>query len=167
MRSVSRCESDLARRLGDCLRARQWSCAVAESCTGGLLAALITSVSGSSQWFDRGFITYSNQAKRDMLHVPDEMLQKEGAVSEAVARTMAEGALLASTADITVAITGIAGPDGGSIEKPVGLVCFAWSVRDRGTDALVRHFKGDRACVRSSAIAVAMKGLISRSCLKA
>jgi len=137
-----RSELTLARELGECLLARQWHCAVAESCTGGRLSAAMTDVAGSSRWFERGFITYTNQSKIDMLGVSDEMLTLHGAVSESTVRSMAEGALARSSADITCAISGVAGPGGGSVEKPVGLVWFAWSLRGGLTEAISYCFKG-------------------------
>ncbi len=120
----------LAVDLGARLAARRALCVTAESCTGGLVAGAITDVAGSSAWFDRGFVTYSNEAKMELLGVPAATLAQHGAVSEAIARAMAEGALARSRASVAVAITGIAGPGGGSPEKPVGTVCFAWAVRD-------------------------------------
>lgn len=155
-------ELTLARKLGDCLLTRQWHCAVAESCTGGRLSAAITDVAGSSQWFERGFITYTNQSKIDMLGVPGEILTLHGAVSEPTVRAMAEGTLAFSSADITCAISGVAGPGGGSIEKPVGLVWFAWSLRDGVTEAMSYCFKGDRFAVRTQAVYAALNGLITR-----
>ena len=152
----------IARRLGDALLTRGWRCAVAESCTGGRLAAAMTEVAGSSQWFDRGFITYSNQAKMEMLGVPEGMLNTEGAVSEFTVRAMAEGALAKSQADLTVAISGIAGPTGGSLLKPVGLVWFAWAGHSTVAQAASYVFKGDRNAVRTQAVYVAIEGLIQR-----
>jgi nicotinamide-nucleotide amidase len=153
----------LAQRLGRVLAGRRWTAATAESCTGGLIAGAITDVAGSSAWFDRGFVTYSNDAKREMLGVRAETLAAHGAVSEATAREMATGALARSAADISVAVTGIAGPAGGSPGKPVGLVCFAWARRGGPVDALTVHFTGDRAAVRAAALAAALDGLISRA----
>lgn len=153
----------LARILGKALLARHWQCAAAESCTGGRVAAAITDISGSSQWFERGFVTYANQAKIDMLGVSAELLNKEGAVSEAVVRAMAEGALTFSQADVVVAITGIAGPNGGSVEKPVGLVWFAWAQRGGITSTQAFHFKGDRSLIRQQAVHVALEGLIQEA----
>lgn len=155
-------ESNLARRLGEALLSRHWHCAVAESCTGGRLAAAITEISGSSQWFDRGFVTYTNQAKTEMLEVSSELIVTEGAVSELVVRAMAEGALVASHANITVAISGIAGPSGGSPEKPVGLVWLAWAQRHGITDARSYYFEGNRSSIRTQAVAIALDGLITR-----
>jgi nicotinamide-nucleotide amidase len=132
--------------------------ATAESCTGGMVAAAITDIAGSSEVFDRGFVTYSNQAKMDLLGVPREMLETCGAVSEQVARAMAEGALRNSTAAIAVAITGIAGPGGGSIDKPVGLVHFACAANGTMTRHMVEVFADcDRAAVRKFATVRALK----------
>lgn len=141
------------------LLSKSWRIATAESCTGGGLAQLLTSVAGSSNWFERGFVTYSNESKVEMLGVKPQTLKKHGAVSEEVAREMAEGALENSHADVSVAITGIAGPDGGSLEKPVGTVWFAWCVSGE-TFSECRHFEGDRASVREQAVAEAIKKII-------
>ena len=154
-------ELDLARRLGEALLERHWRCAVAESCTGGLVAAAITEIAGSSKWFDRGFVTYTNQSKTDLLGVPQKKLSSEGAVSESVVRAMAEGALAASQADVTVAISGIAGPDGASADKPIGLVWFAWSLRQGKTYTASYCFNGDRSAVRLQAVSVALEGILS------
>ena len=145
----------------DRARARSLKIAAAESCTGGLIAAGLTDVPGSSNVFDRGFITYSNEAKTELLGVPADLIAEHGAVSEPVARAMAEGALARSRADIAVAVTGIAGPGGGSAEKPVGLV-FIGAVR-RGEPAVVeRHvFPGDRAEVRRATVLRALELLLS------
>lgn len=131
--------------------------ATAESCTGGLVAALLTEIAGSSAVLDRGFVTYSNEAKQDMLDVPADLLARHGAVSAPVARAMAEGALAHSRADVAVSITGIAGPGGGSAEKPVGLVHFALAIRNGETRAVERRF-GDlgRAGVRRAALDTAL-----------
>lgn len=152
----------LAQAVGQTLRARGLMLATAESCTAGGVAYAVTQVAGSSSWFDRGFITYSNAAKRQMLGVDAEALRRHGAVSEAVAVAMARGALAASDAQIAVGITGIAGPAGGSEDKPVGLVCFGWAQR-RGADimsrAMTHRFDGDRAAVRTHAIIAALAGV--------
>lgn len=152
----------LAECLGNILLARGASVAVAESCTGGWVAQTLTAIAGSSAWFDRGFVTYSNAAKIDMLGVPETTLARHGAVSEASARAMAQGALAHSLADWTLAITGIAGPSGGSPEKPVGTVCFAWASRDGGCEAQTQVFAGDRAAVREQAVRHALGGLLRR-----
>ena len=152
----------LAERLGSLLLERGEWLAAAESCTGGWLAQSVTAIAGSSAWFDRGFVTYSNGAKVDMLGVPESTLERHGAVSEAVARAMAQGVLAHSRADWSVAITGIAGPSGGSPEKPVGTVCFAWAGKDGGCEAQTCHFSGDRAAVREQSVWYALNGLVER-----
>jgi len=143
------------------LKSRRWLCATAESCTGGLVAGAITAIAGSSDGFDRGFITYTNAAKVELLGVPVTTLDMHGAVSEATARAMAEGALARSAAHVAVAVTGIAGPSGGTPEKPVGTVWFAWAVRDGRVVAEGRALPGDRAAVRLASVAVALDGLIA------
>ena len=150
----------LATRLGQSLLEKRATCVTAESCTGGLVAGAITEIAGSSAWFDRGFVTYTNEAKHAMLGVPEATLRAYGAVSEETARAMAEGALARSNAHFAVAITGIAGPSGGSPEKPVGMVCFAWAARRRTTIAVTRHFRGDRAAIRHASVVEALRGLI-------
>lgn len=152
----------LAEQLGNSLLARGELLTAAESCTGGWLAQSVTAIAGSSAWFDRGFVTYSNAAKMDMLGVPETTLARHGAVSEPTARAMAQGALAHSLADWSVAITGVAGPSGGSPEKPVGTVCFAWAQKDAGCEAQTCHFAGDRAAVREQSVAHALKGLLAR-----
>ena len=133
--------------------------AVAESCTGGMIAAACTDVSGSSQWFERGFVTYSNDAKAEMLGVPAGLIEEHGAVSEAVARAMADGALTHSRAQVSLAVTGVAGPTGGSADKPVGTVWFAWCVGGE-THSEMQHFAGDRAAVRAATVRYAMQRLL-------
>ncbi|MCC6197231.1 MAG: CinA family protein [Burkholderiales bacterium] len=135
-------------------------CATAESCTGGLVAGAITGIAGSSGWFDRGFVTYSNEAKQELLGVPEATLRAHGAVSEATARAMAEGALARSRAQFAVAITGVAGPGGGSPDKPVGMVCFAWA-GPAGVVTATRSLSGDRAAVRHASVVVALESLLS------
>ncbi|UCV18694.1 CinA family protein [Ferribacterium limneticum] len=152
----------LAESLGRLLIERGEWLAAAESCTGGWLAQSVTAIAGSSTWFDRGFVTYSNAAKVDMLGVPESVLERHGAVSEAVARAMAQGVLAHSRADWSVAITGIAGPGGGSPDKPVGTVCFAWAGKDAGCEAQTCLFSGDRAAVREQSVRHALNGLIER-----
>lgn len=150
----------LAQQLGERLLARGWMLATAESCTGGGVAQAITAIAGSSQWFDRGFVTYSNAAKCEMLCVTDAVLTIFGAVSEQTVSGMALGALVHSRAQVTLAVSGIAGPEGGSLQKPVGTVCFAWAVApDRVRFATV-HFNGDRAQVRQQAVIHALQGVI-------
>jgi nicotinamide-nucleotide amidase len=152
----------LAGQVGAALLADRLTLAVAESCTGGWVACCLTSIAGSSAWFERGFVTYSNAAKQDMLGVPEATLAAHGAVSQPVAVAMAEGALHHSRADRAVAITGIAGPDGGTVEKPVGTVCFAWATREGGTMTETRHFPGDRQAIRAQAVARALDGVLDR-----
>ncbi len=151
----------LARALGHALKQHGAMLATAESCTGGWVAQLITGVGGSSEWFERGFVAYSNTAKREMLGVSTDILVRHGAVSEANARAMAEGALAHSHAQVSLAITGIAGPSGGSPEKPVGTVCFAWAGKQRPTQALTEHYAGDRDAVRRQAVARSLNGLLA------
>jgi len=153
----------LAAMLGVALRRHGLTAATAESCTGGLVAGAITDIPGSSAWFERGFVTYSNEAKMEMLGVRPETLATHGAVSEATAAEMATGALTHSRADVAVAVTGIAGPDGGNPAKPVGTVCFAWARRNRAVDTDTRRFAGDRAAVRAATVEAALRGLIDRS----
>ena len=150
---------EIAACLGRELAGRGEWLAVAESCTGGWLAQAVTAVAGSSGWFDRGFVTYSNAAKVEMLGVPENTLERHGAVSEATARSMAQGALVHSHADWAVAITGIAGPSGGVPGKPVGTVCFAWAGKG-GCFARTRQFSGDRAAVREQSVRYALSGLL-------
>jgi nicotinamide-nucleotide amidase len=153
----------LAAELGRALLARRRRVTVAESCTGGLLAGAITSVAGSSDWFDVGYVTYSNTAKVALLGVPDAVLASHGAVSEETARAMALGALAKSGADIAAAVTGIAGPSGGTPEKPVGTVCFAWARRGGGAESTTCHLAGDRAAVRTASVTFALEGLLERA----
>ena len=150
----------LAHTLGRKLHAKGWMLASAESCTGGWLAQLVTAIPGSSAWFDRGFVTYSNEAKQEMLGVRAATLQAHGAVSEETAREMAAGVLEHSRAQIGVGISGIAGPGGGSPKKPVGTVCLAWAARDRAPFSTVCRLSGDREEIRSRAVAAALRGLI-------
>lgn len=148
----------ITQRLAAALQSRRWQLVTAESCTGGLVAGVCTGLSGSSDWFDRGFVTYSNAAKVAQLGVSAELIAHQGAVSCAVAEAMALGALQASVAQVSVAITGVAGPSGGSSHKPVGTVCFAWVVGGQVTSTMV-HFPGDRDAVRASAVLHALAGL--------
>jgi nicotinamide-nucleotide amidase len=155
----------LAQGLGRLLQAQRLVLVTAESCTAGGVAYAVTQVPGSSAWFDRGMVVYSNDAKQRMLGVPTAYLRDFGAVSEPVARAMAIGALQHSSAQAALAVTGIAGPDGGTPGKPVGTVCFAWALR-RDTAAApwaqttTRHFDGDRAAVRTHSIIEALDGMI-------
>ncbi|MEY4346483.1 MAG: hypothetical protein RL032_2315 [Pseudomonadota bacterium] len=145
----------------DLLLKTQLKLATAESCTGGMIAALCTDLSGSSAWFERGFVTYSNEAKTDMLGVEAALIARDGAVSELVARAMAAGALTHSRAQISVAVTGVAGPTGGSDTKPVGTVWFAWAT-PQGVTSEVQHFHGDRAAVRQATVRHALEQLVVR-----
>lgn len=154
--------SDTAAQLGQALRAHGFMLAMAESCTGGMAAEAITSISGSSVWFDRGFVTYSNAAKIDMLGVSRKTLEEFGAVSEQTAVEMAIGALKNSAAQIAGSITGIAGPDGGSAAKPVGTVCFAWAGKNLPVTSCTHWFDGNRNTVRQQAAIFMMAGLIER-----
>jgi len=147
-----------ASALGEALRARGWRLVTAESCTGGLLAAVCTGLAGSSEWFERGFVTYSNAAKTESLGVPAALIEDHGAVSAEVAQAMAEGALTHSAAQVALAITGIAGPAGGSPEKPVGTVWFAWALPGQ-THTDHQCFAGDRAAIRQAAVAHALERL--------
>jgi len=152
----------LAGQLGVLLLGEQQRLVTAESCTGGWVAQCLTAIAGSSEWFDRGFVTYSNEAKLEMLGVPPDTLAEHGAVSQPVAVAMADGALRHSRADWAVAITGIAGPTGGSVEKPVGTVCFAWVCRDGRVVAETCHFAGNREAVRAQSVAHALAGLLEQ-----
>jgi nicotinamide-nucleotide amidase len=147
--------------LGDALRAQGLHLASAESCTGGLIAAACTAIAGSSDWFERGFVTYSNAAKTEMLGVDAALIAAHGAVSAEVARAMAEGALTRSHADLAVAVTGIAGPTGGSRDKPVGTVWLALARKGRAANAELLRLQGDRAAIRSQTVAQALQRLAS------
>ncbi len=153
----------LADQLGRQLIARNYMVTTAESCTGGLVAAAMTDIAGSSAWFERGFVTYSNHAKVEMLDIAPDLIESHGAVSEDVARAMAEGALIGSRAQLAVAITGVAGPGGGTRDKPVGTVCFAWVEMEQGVQSETMHFAGNRAEVREQSVRHALGGLLLRS----
>lgn len=150
----------LATRLGERLNAAGMRLALAESCTGGWVAKIATDIVGSSQWFDRGFVTYTNESKQELLGVPAETLASEGAVSAATVAAMAQGALAHSHAQVACAISGIAGPGGATPAKPVGLVWFAWAVRDGDVRTERQVFAGDREAVRRQAVAHALEGLL-------
>ncbi len=152
----------LATELGTALRDRGWRVAVAESCTGGGLAAAITAVPGSSAWFEYGLVTYANRAKETLLGVPADLLAAQGAVSEAVVLAMVEGVLSLSGADLAVAVSGIAGPDGGSRDKPVGTVWLAWGQADGWRQSRCLYFDGDRESVRRQAVVAALRQLLNR-----
>jgi nicotinamide-nucleotide amidase len=150
----------LASELGAKLRARDWMLATAESCTGGWVGQLVTAQPGSSGWYERGFITYANVAKIEMLGVPVETIETHGAVSEETASAMAAGALKHSHAQAALAISGIAGPGGGTPQKPVGLVCYGWALEDGTLMSSTCRLDGDREEIRSRAVAAALRGLI-------
>lgn len=152
----------LSLAIGQAAMTRIATIATAESCTGGWAAQVITHTAGSSAWFDRGFITYSNAAKNDLLGVQEQTLATHGAVSEATAREMVLGALMHSAASHALAITGIAGPTGGSAAKPVGTVCFAWCRQGEIASAETRYFQGDREAIRRQAVIHALNGLLAR-----
>lgn len=152
----------LSIELGAALKAHGFILALAESCTGGMVAQTVTSVAGSSAWFDRGFVTYSNQAKIDMLGVSAQTLETFGAVSEQIAAEMAFGALKRSQAHIAGSITGIAGPDGGTADKPVGTVCFAWAEANQPTMTMTKNFDGNRGKIRQQATTFLMRQLIDQ-----
>lgn len=155
-------ETDLAQSLGQLLKARGLRIATAESCTGGWIAKTLTDVPGSSAWFERGFVTYSNDAKQDMLGVQEELIRRFGAVSGECVAAMAEGALRVGRSDVAVAVSGIAGPDGGSAAKPVGTVWFGFSGVGGDTATLRRLLPGDRDAVRRAAVGIALQGVIDR-----
>lgn len=149
----------LSTELGAALQKRHWSLALAESCTGGWASQVVTMCKGSSSHFERGFVTYSNLSKTEMLGVSENTLEKHGAVSEETAREMASGALRNSNAQVSAAITGIAGPDGATPGKPVGTVCFAWATIDGVLKSEIRHFDGDRDAVRRQSVVAALEGV--------
>lgn len=146
--------------VADLLCQKQWMLATAESCTGGLIAAACTDLAGSSLWFERGFVSYSNAAKTELLGVPTELIEQHGAVSEPVARAMASGALAHSHAQVAIAVTGVAGPGGGSADKPVGTVWFGWAT-PTGLFSECQHFAGDRAAVRAATVHHALTRLLT------
>ena len=150
----------LAEKIGARLKARGALLVTAESCTGGWAAQALTALAGSSSWFERGFVTYSNAAKEEMLGVRAETLARHGAVSEEAAREMALGALSRSRASVAFAITGIAGPSGGSAAKPVGTICLAWALKGGAPRSETRHFAGDREAVRRQADERALAGVL-------
>ncbi|MBV6476631.1 MAG: nicotinamide-nucleotide amidase [Rhodocyclaceae bacterium] len=153
---------DLSVRVGQALLERKSMLACAESCTGGWVAEVVTATGGSSQWFERGYVTYSNAAKQELLGVRAETLREQGAVSEAVVREMAAGTLRRSHAQAALAISGVAGPTGGSPDKPVGTVCFAWVLRDGVPTAETVHFSGEREAVRRQSVIHALQGLLRK-----
>ena len=151
--------AEIVQKAAVALRQRGWRLATAESCTGGLIAAACTELAGSSDWFERGFVSYSNAAKTELLGVPAHVIARHGAVSEPVARAMARGAIAHARAHASVAVTGVAGPGGGSVDKPVGTVWFGWHVPGV-TETECRHFDGDRAAVRAQTVAHALARLL-------
>ncbi len=151
----------LSAQVGDALRRHGFMLATAESCTGGWVAQTVTAVAGSSRWFERGFVTYTNIAKQEMLGVRAATLAEFGAVSEQTVREMAQGALNNSHAQISLAISGIAGPGGASLDKPVGMVCFAWAGIDRPVRSRTEHFMGNREVVRRQAVLTALRGVLT------
>lgn len=151
---------ELARRVGAALTARGLMLATAESCTGGGVGEAVTAIAGSSGWYERGFVTYTYISKREMLGVRPETLERHGAVSEQTVREMAAGALAASHAQVAVAVSGTAGPAGGTPDKPVGTVCFGWAVKDGEPRVETRHFSGDREAVRRQSVARALAGIL-------
>ena len=152
----------LAILVGARLNARGLRLATAESCTGGWVAGAVTAIAGSSAWFDRGFVTYSNDAKMEMLGVSAATLEAFGAVSEQTAGEMAAGALAHSHAQFALSITGVAGPGGGSVEKPVGMVCFGWAGEGGAPLVITRNFSGDRESVRRQSVICALQGVLER-----
>ena len=151
---------NLATQVGELLKSHGLMLVTAESCTGGGVAQAITDVAGSSAWFERGFVTYSNLAKQQMLGVRETTLIQYGAVSEMTAREMVAGALQHSTAQVALAVTGIAGPDGGTVDKPVGTVWFAWGIKQGNIHAQQYLLKGNRAEVRAQAVHIALQGVM-------
>lgn len=151
---------ELAKQLGGLLMQRHLRCAVAESCTGGGLSVAITDIPGSSQWFDRGLVTYSNQAKTELLGVSAELIEERGAVSEAVVLAMAAGVIERSHAEVSASISGIAGPDGGTSDKPVGTVWIGFARTGQSAQAYRYAFQGDREAIRQQAVTCALEGLI-------
>jgi nicotinamide-nucleotide amidase len=151
----------LSAKVGDALKSHGVMMAAAESCTGGWIGQAVTMVPGSSKWFDRGFVTYTNDAKQEMLGVSASTLKDFGAVSEQTVREMVAGALSRSKARVAVAVSGIAGPDGGTTAKPVGTVLLAWGTKGGATHALSVHFSGDRDAVRRQTVFAALEGLLA------
>jgi nicotinamide-nucleotide amidase len=150
---------ELARKVGTALKSRGLMVVTAESCTGGWVAMALTAIPGSSEWFERGYVTYSNAAKREALGVAQATLERHGAVSEETAREMASGALKNGRGQVALAITGVAGPSGGSRDKPVGTVCFAWAQGSK-ISSQTRRFDGDRESVRRQSVAHALQGVL-------
>jgi len=152
---------NLAKQVGKRLKQHGLLLVTAESCTGGWLGQAVTTVAGSSAWYDRGFITYSNRAKCEMLHVNHATLEAHGAVSEQTAQEMAFGALKMSHAHVSVSITGVAGPSGGNDVKPVGTICFTWALKEGLATCETHYFNGDRDAVRSQSVMTALQGILN------
>jgi len=151
----------LAAKVGGLLKAHGLMLATAESCTGGGVAQVVTEISGSSAWFERGFVSYANEAKCEMLGVSQATLLQYGAVSEAVVREMVAGALQHSHAQIALAVSGVAGPAGGTVEKPVGTVWFAWGIKHRSCVSELHHLAGNRSEIRAQSVRVALQGVVN------
>jgi len=151
----------LAEKVGAALKSRRLMLATAESCTGGWIAEAVTMVPGSSEWFERGFVTYTYISKREMLGVKEATLDNHGAVSEEVVRQMVEGALARSHAQVAVAVSGVAGPSGGTPDKPVGTMCFAWGMKDGNPRSETKRLPGDREAVRRASVEHALKGVLA------
>src|SRR5262245_5467379 len=151
----------LAEEVGAALKSRRLMLVTAESCTGGWVSEAVTMVPGSSDWFERGFVTYTYISKREMLGVKEATLGRHGAVAEEVVREMAEGALARSHAQVAVAVSGVAGPSGGTPEKPVGTVCFAWAIKDSATRSATKRYLGDREAVRRQSVEHALRGVLA------
>ena len=151
----------LAERVGKALKSRNLMLVTAESCTGGWIAQAVTMVPGSSDWFERGYVTYTYISKREMLGVTEATLAAHGAVAEEVVREMAEGALERSHAQVAVAVSGVAGPSGGTPDKPVGTVCFAWSTKKGKLKSATKRFAGDRESVRRQSVEHALEGVLA------
>ncbi|MFI4919028.1 MAG: CinA family protein [Legionellales bacterium] len=157
MSQFSAVQTDIARHLTEL----KWQLVTAESCTGGLIASCLTEQAGSSVWFERGFVTYSNLAKQELLDVPEALIMEFGAVSEPVALAMAVGALQRSAGHIALSVTGIAGPGGGSVDKPVGTVCFGWAAHGMTPQTLTKQFVGNRQDIRLAACQQALEGVLA------
>ena len=152
--------NQLSAQVGEALKSHSLMLVTAESCTGGGVASSVTDIAGSSSWFDRGFVTYTNQAKMDMLGISPATLLRFGAVSEATVREMVEGALHHSQGHVALAVSGIAGPGGGTAEKPVGTVWFAWGLKDGVCVARLHYLEGDRVAIRKQAVRIALEGVL-------
>lgn len=152
---------ELAQRLGNCLKDQNLTLATAESCTGGWIAKIVTDLAGSSEWFEGSVVCYSNALKQSLLGVPEETLEKFGAVSEETVKAMVNGVLAGTSADVAVGVSGIAGPGGGSPEKPVGTIWLGWGFRDRQVHAQVYQFEGDREQIRRQSVKQALEMLLN------